>query len=75
MDEWDTGPFCKHWGSPGDCDICKAEQKLVELLESGEQYEPAELRALVDEVLGTCSVHDFCDGCDTCVVCQKKWHP
>lgn len=24
-ENYDTGPFCRHWGTPGDCDECKAE--------------------------------------------------
>jgi len=20
-EEWDSGPFCRHWGEPGECEI------------------------------------------------------
>lgn len=32
--EWNTGPFCRHWGDPADCDIlctCKHPCKIHDL--------------------------------------------
>lgn len=23
---YDSGPFCRHWSTPGDCDECRTEQ-------------------------------------------------
>lgn len=29
--EWETGPFCRHWSDPSDCDaLCKCGHKCCE---------------------------------------------
>lgn len=28
-EEYDIGPFCKHWGEPGDCEDCRLEAELL----------------------------------------------
>ena len=30
-EEWDSGPFCQHWGDPSDCEIlCACGHKCCE---------------------------------------------
>ena len=39
-DEYDSGPYCKHWSDPADCEDCRTDRVLEEAISLLEEALP-----------------------------------